>query len=98
MKKSNLAATISVEWSYEEHSITLTPRNWAAIKAGRAYSQRGAGYHCEGEFFSDFWNFSGGLNGRLEVGYGGRGGQGFIGELSDATIEEHEYQPKGRKT
>jgi hypothetical protein len=96
MKKVSFAATITVDWGYENHSITLTPRNWAAIKGGRAHSQRGAGYHYEGEFFWDYWSFAGGLNGELEVGYGGDGGQGFVGELSDATIEEHKYEPKGR--
>ena len=73
MKKSNLAATITVEWGYESHSIALTPRNWAAIKAGRTHGQRGAGYYYEGEFFWDYWSFGGGLEGELEVGYGGDG-------------------------
>ena len=94
MTKPNLAATITVGWGYESHSITLTPRNWAAIKAGRAHSQRGSGYHYEGRFFWDYWSFGGGLDGELNVGYGGDGGEGFVGVLSDARIEEHEYKPK----
>jgi hypothetical protein len=94
MKGSGLAATIAVEWGYELHSLTLTPRNWAAIKAGRAHSQRGAGYYYEGEFFWDYWYFGGGLAGTLEVNYGNDGGQGFVGNLSDAKIGEHEYEPK----
>ena len=98
MKKLNLAATITVEWGYDSHSITLTPRNWAAIKAGRAHSQRGAGYHYEGEFFWDYWSFAGGLDGELEVGYGSDGGQGFVGDLPGATIEEHAYEQKRRKS
>ena len=98
MEKPKIAATIRVEWGYDDHYITLTPRNWAAIKAGRAHSQRGAGYYYEGEFFWDYWSFAGGLDGELEVGYGDDGGQGFVGQLSDATIEEHGYKPKRRKS
>ena len=97
MKQSKNAATITVNWDDEDHSLTLTPRNWAAIKAGRTHSQRGLGYRYEGEFFWDYWAFGGGLEGDLEVGYGGEGGQGFIGSLSDATIEEHAYKSKSSK-
>jgi hypothetical protein len=96
MTSSKNAATITVNWGYENHSITLTPRNWAAIRAGRSHSQRGAGYQYEAEFFWDYWSFAGGLDGELEVGYGDDGGQGFVGRLSDAKIEEHEYKPKRR--
>jgi hypothetical protein len=96
MKKPNLAATITVEWGYDCHSITLTPENWAAIKSGRAHSQRGTGYYYERELFWDYWSFAGGLEGELEVGYGDDGGQGFVGKLSDATIKEHKYNPKHR--
>lgn len=92
MKQPKLAATITVNWGYENHSLTLTPRNWAKIKAGRAHFQRGKGYHYEGEFFWDNWRFTGGLNGALVVGYGDDGGEGFIGRLSGAAIVEHKYK------
>ena len=94
MKKPFLAATITVEWGYEDHSIALTPRNWAAIKAGRPHSQRGAGYHYGAEFFWDYWTFTGGLDGELTVDYGNDGGQGFTGKLRAAEIQEH--RPKKR--
>jgi len=68
VKKPFLAATITVEWGYEDHSITLTPRNWAAIKAGRPYSQRGAGYRADAEFFWDYWKFGGGVGGGAHCG------------------------------
>lgn len=96
MKKQFLAATITVKWGYEDHSITLTPRNWAAIKAGRPYSQRGAGYRYDAEFFWDYWEFGGGLEGDLTVNYGNDGGQGFVGSLSDAKIEEHRPKKKNK--
>lgn len=100
MKNSKLAATVTVEWGYECPSITLTPRNWAAIKAGHAHYQRGAGYYYEGEFFWDYWRFAGGLDGELAVTYGeGENcGGGFEGVLYSATIEEHEYEPKRRNS
>lgn len=82
-------ATITVEWGYESHSITLTARNWGAIKAGKPHGQRGKGYQYEGRFFWDYWSFEGGLSGALEVGYGNDGGQGFSGRLADAQIQEH---------
>ena len=85
-----LAATVSVEWAYEEHSITLSPRDWTRVKAGAPLQIRGEGYHYEGEFFWDYWSFAGGLDGSLVVSYGDDGGQGFIGNLSAAGIEEHE--------
>jgi hypothetical protein len=29
---ANAGATVTVEWGYETHSITLTPKNWARVK------------------------------------------------------------------
>ena len=82
------SATISVEWGYESHSITLTPRNWAKVKSGKSLSIRGEGYYYEGEHFWDYWTFGGGLDGSLDVYYGEDGGHGFSGKLSDTLTEE----------
>src|SRR4051794_23537499 len=83
-------ARISVEWGYEIHSITLTARNWARVKAGKPLRIRGKGYWYDGEFFWDYWDFDGGYVGRLIVGYH-RGtewwGDGWTGKLKDAEIE-----------
>ena len=84
-----IGATITVEWGYEPHSITLTARNWAAVQAGKPHRQRGKGYRYEGQFFWDYWSFEGGLGGALEVGYGNDGAEGFAGRLADAQIQEH---------
>jgi hypothetical protein len=51
----------------------------------------GKGYYYEGDFFEDFWHFSGGIDGRLEVTYGSPddgdySGQGFIGTARDALV------------
>jgi hypothetical protein len=83
--------TVTVEYGHELHSIRLTPRNWAKVKSGKPLRLRGKGYHYEGEFFWDYWTFAGGLDGELRVEYGKDGGTGFIGKLSDATIEEHGF-------
>ena len=93
-----LAATITVEWGYELHSITLTPRNWAKVKSGSAHRQRGKGYYDGPEFFWDYWAFSGGLDGDLTVDYGSDGGQGFTGKLRTAKIEEHRPKKKGSRS
>ena len=82
-------ATVTVEWGYELHSITLTPKNWARVKSGKPLRLRGKGYRYDGEFFWDYWWFAGGLEGHLVVTYGQDGGTGFGGTLSDAMIEEH---------
>jgi hypothetical protein len=93
------SAAISVEWDYEEHDITLTPRNWARVKSGKPLEIRGKGYHYEGEFFSDYWTFDGGISGGLLVRYGtdGADGDGFIGTLDDATITEKPHRAKRRR-
>jgi hypothetical protein len=82
-------ATLTVEWGYELHSITLTARNWRRIKAGRPLRIRGKGYYYEGEFFWDYWTFNKASTGSLLVEYGD-GGVGFDGDLDDATVEEHD--------
>jgi hypothetical protein len=82
---------ITVEWGYEEHTITLTPRNWAKVKSGKELYIRGKGYHYEGEFFWDYWYFGGGLGGDLVLYYGNHGdysATGFDGKLEDAKITE----------
>ena len=89
-----VAANISVEWGYEEHSITLIPRNWNKVRKGKSLSIRGSGYYYEGEFFWDYWYFGGGMDGDLVVSYGEGGGTGFVGRLRDADIVEFEYQEK----
>jgi hypothetical protein len=81
---------ISVEWGYEIHSITLTARNWAKVKAGKPLRIRGKGYWYDGEFFWDHWTFVGGYEGRLLVEYHLLGewyGNGWDNALKDAEIE-----------
>lgn len=86
--KDGLAATISVSWGYELHSLTLTPDQWWKVRSGDPLGLEGEGYYYEGEFFQDYWIFSGGLDGELVVNYGNDGGTGWQGSLHSATIEE----------
>jgi hypothetical protein len=92
-----IGATITVEWGYEEHSIRLSPEDWAAVKSGKPLSLDGDGYDYEGEFFEDTWTFEGGLSGALVVTYGDDGAVGFDGVLEDATISEEPIAPRGKK-
>ena len=85
-----LRATIEISIGYESVSITLTARNWARVKSGKALEIRGKGYYYEGQFFWDYWSFGGGLEGSLNVYYGNGGGQGYSGTLSGARLSEHE--------
>jgi hypothetical protein len=82
-------ATITVEWGYELHAITLTTRNWRKVKAGKPLRIRGKGYGCCEGFFWDYWAFNEREVGSLLVEYGNDGGVGYIGGLSDASVEEH---------
>jgi hypothetical protein len=82
---------IIVEWGYDQHEITLTPRNWSQIKRGRKLKIRSRGFY-EGGPQWEYWSFAGGLDGALLVEYGTGLNQGvsFDGKLPDATIEAAE--------
>ncbi len=80
-------ARIAVEWGNDRHEVVLTPRNWAHVKRGGKLRIRSRGFSEEG-FQWEYWNFSGGLEGGLIVEYGEDGGQGYVGKLHDASIEE----------
>jgi hypothetical protein len=86
------AALIAVEWGYDTHSIRLEASEWTRVKEGLSLRVPGDGYYYEGEFFQDYWNFSGGRDGKLAVEYGDGGGVGFKGSLTDASIDEIDQQ------
>lgn len=89
-----MRATISVEWGYADHSITLTERNWLRVRAGKPLRVRGKGFRSDGEFFWDYWSFNTESNGSLNVNYCKPSapyseGSGFGATLSDADVDEH---------
>jgi hypothetical protein len=96
-KMDKIGAIISVSWGdCVEVSITLSPKEWAAVVAGNPFSTYGDGYEYEGESFQDHWHLGGGLDGSLEVTYDD-GGQGFVGSLKDADIGEHSVRRPKKK-
>lgn len=88
------AARLSVSWGYDVTvELVVSKRNWSKIMRGHDLTIRGSGYYYEGDFFWDFWDFAGGIDGELIVRYGSPkdgdySGQGFIGTLRDALVEE----------
>ena len=83
------SATVTVEWGYELHSLTLKNKDWNKVQAGEILKMDGEGYHYEGKFFADYWKFNLTEKGSLKVRYGDDGVEGYNGDLSGATIEEH---------
>jgi len=84
------SVTLSVEWGYDTHSVTIGPRNWQKIQAGKAWGARGETYYYEGERFSCYWDFNGrGEPGSLIVSYGNDGGEGYCGDWEDADVTEN---------
>ncbi len=86
------SVTLSVEWGYEIHRLTIGPRNWMKIQAGKAWGTRGETYYYEGERFSCYWHFNErGKPGSLVVSYGNDGGEGYVGTWAGVHVTE-EYQ------
>jgi hypothetical protein len=64
--------------------LVVSTRNWSTIIRGDKITIRGKGYHYDGEFFRDFWDFFGGLDGKLIIRCGtpesgDYSAQGFVG-------------------
>jgi hypothetical protein len=56
------AVRLSVSWGYDVIvELRVSRRNWSKIAGGKPVTIRGNGYYYEGEFFRDYWDFSGGL-------------------------------------
>lgn len=85
-----VGAKIWVPWYYDSISIHLTARNWFRILNGNDVGIRGKGIYGDGQFYWDYWSFSDGLFGFVNVQYGD-GGDAFLdGRLyeDDCTIQE----------
>jgi hypothetical protein len=86
------AVHLSVNWGYDVTvNLRVSRRNWSKISKGERVTIRGKGYYYEGEFFWDYWDFSGDIDGELRVRYGspkdGDYGDGFVGTLRQALVE-----------
>jgi len=84
------SVTLTVEWGCELHSLTIGPRNWQKIQAGKEWGTRGETYDYEGERFGCYWHFNGqGQPGSLVIRYGNDGGEGYDGDWADVDTAEH---------
>jgi hypothetical protein len=84
----------TVRWGYDVTvDLLVSKRNWLKIIRGDRLTIRGRGYYYEGDFFWDYWDFSGGIDGELIVRYGRAkdgdySGQGFVGTPREALVEQ----------
>ena len=92
--KFNLRAS----WCYDivEVELSVSKRNWTKIVKGQEVTIRGKGYYYEGDYFWDYWDFSGGLDGELRVRYGSPkdgdySGEGTITTVGDAIDAYNKY-------
>jgi hypothetical protein len=92
-KSSSVAARFQASWGYDVHvELKLTHDDWAKVLAGESVSLRGDGYEYEGDFFWDYWDFSGGLTGELVVTYDSPedddySGEGWSGKVDEALCQ-----------
>jgi hypothetical protein len=77
---------IWVSWGYERHDVNVSARKWKRIRAGESVMVRSTGWY-EGQSFECRWYFDLSAENTLVVSYGHDGADGFIGNISDATIE-----------
>ncbi len=77
-----------VSWGYEMHDFKIGYARWRRIRAGHAVVVRSTGWY-EGKSFPCRWYFDLKEENSLVVDYGDDGGQGFVGQILDAHIEEN---------
>jgi len=78
--------TLTISWAGDDVVVTIEipSQQWARIESGELITIKGNGYWYEGEFFSDEWCFNTDHPGSLRVLYGSDGGEGFVGDITDA--------------
>lgn len=77
--------SITVDYGYDIHNISVHPTEWRRICAGEAVSMPGHGFHCEGEKLKDIWNFNCAKMGSISVD-AEDAATIFDGELSDFEV------------
>ena len=77
-----------VSWGDEMHDFKIGYARWRRIRAGHAVMVRSTGWY-ESKSFPCRWYFDLAAENSLEVCYGDDGGQGFLGQITDAHIEEN---------
>ena len=77
--------TISVDYGYDTHQISISAAEWKRICAGKPVQLAGHGFNCEGDAMKDSWEINVGRPGGIRVGYG-VGGEIYDGSLSDTEV------------
>jgi hypothetical protein len=80
---------ISVQIGYESHMLPISNEEWEIIKAGKSFAKDVESYY-EGEAFTYEFKFNMDSENSLIVSYYGEdmdSGDGYIGNIEDATIE-----------
>lgn len=86
-KSAKTRYTISIDYGYDSHSITISQQQIDAVNSGEEISIKGQGFWIEGRKTQDIWNFNCTDTGSLEVD-GEDGHQIYIGNLRCASIFE----------
>ena len=50
--------TITVDFGYDIHSLTISHRTYMRILKGVSLTLKGQGFYCEGEREQDYWAFN----------------------------------------
>jgi hypothetical protein len=79
--------TVTVSWGYELHSVRIGAARWRRIRRGELVIARSRGWY-KGKSFPCRWYFDLNEETSLVVNYGNDGGEGFVGKISHATIDE----------
>jgi hypothetical protein len=75
---------LRVLWGNEvDVGLLLSLRNWSRVQRGLPLRIRGRGFRYDGEFFWDYWTFSGAPEHEVRVEYGEDGAIGFDGRMAD---------------
>ena len=88
------AAHLIASWGYEIDVELYVPEDdWTRILNGEKITIRGDGYAYEGQFYWDYWDFSGGLNGELRIRYGSPdeeddSAEGFVGSIREVLVKD----------
>jgi hypothetical protein len=80
--------SVTVQFSYENHTVELTETDWKSVKDGKALSRDVESYYEGGKFTYTF-SFNRGDENTLCVYYSTDEdfGDGFIGRIEDAMVD-----------
>lgn len=81
------SVTVTVDYSYDVHSITFSKRTWDRIDRGFPISIKGQGFNVEGLVEQDVWTFNDQTRGaRVVEVTTDEGREVFCGSLDDEEV------------